>query len=162
MKNMFTVFLKLLIVFVLLSGSSSLFSQTDDSKDMKKLIDDVKADKKKLVLAYMDLTAEQTKSFLPVYEEYQAELQSVNERLGNLILDYAGYYNNQTVTDEVSRKMLTELIAIDNKEAEIKGKYSNKLLDVLPALKVVRYIQMENKIRAAIKYELASEIPLIR
>lgn len=162
MRNTFNTFLKLLIVIVLFSGSSSLFSQTDDSKDMKKLIEDVKADKKKLILAYMDLTAEQTKSFIPVYEEYQVELQSVNERLGNLILDYAGYYNNQTVTDEVSRKMLTELIAIDIKEAEIKGKYSNKLLDVLPAMKVVRYIQMENKIRAAIKYELASEIPLIR
>ena len=162
MKNATTVFLKLLIAIVLLSGSSSLFSQTDDAKDMKKLIDDVKADKQKLILAYMDLTAEQTKLFLPVYNEYQAELQNINERIGNLILDYAGYYNNQTVTDEVSRKMLSELIAIDNKESEIKGKYSNKLLDLLPAMKVVRYIQMENKIRAAIKYELASEIPLVR
>jgi hypothetical protein len=162
MKNVFTVFLKLFIAIVLLSGSSSLFSQTDDSKDMKKLIDDVKADKQKLILAYMDLTAEQTKLFLPVYNDYQAELQNINERIGNLVLDYAGYYNNQTVTDEVSRKMLSELIAIDNKETEIKGKYSNKLLDILPAMKVVRYIQMENKIRAAIKYELASEIPLIR
>ena len=162
MKNVFTVFLKLFIAIVLLSGSSSLFSQTDDSKDMKKLIDDVKADKQKLILAYMDLTAEQTKSFLPVYNDYQAELQNINERIGNLVLDYAGYYNNQTITDEVSRKMLSELIAIDNKETEIKGKYSNKLLDILPAMKVVRYIQMENKIRAAIKYELASEIPLIR
>jgi hypothetical protein len=32
---------------------------------------------------------------------------------------------------------------------------------VLPAIKVARYLQMENKIRAAIKFDLAANIPLM-
>jgi hypothetical protein len=32
---------------------------------------------------------------------------------------------------------------------------------VLPPKKVARYFQIENKIRAALKYELAGEIPLV-
>jgi hypothetical protein len=32
---------------------------------------------------------------------------------------------------------------------------------VLPATKVARYLQMENKIRSIIKFELASQIPLV-
>jgi hypothetical protein len=32
---------------------------------------------------------------------------------------------------------------------------------VLPATKVIRYLQIENKIRAVIKYEAAAEIPLV-
>jgi hypothetical protein len=32
---------------------------------------------------------------------------------------------------------------------------------VLPAAKVARYYQIENKIRAAVKYDLAGGIPLV-
>jgi hypothetical protein len=33
---------------------------------------------------------------------------------------------------------------------------------VLPAAKAARYVQIENKIRAAIRYELAAGIPLVQ
>ena len=39
--------------------------------------------------------------------------------------------------------------------------YAAKLEKVLPAAKVARYIQIENKIRSAIKYELAAKISLV-
>jgi hypothetical protein len=32
---------------------------------------------------------------------------------------------------------------------------------VLPERKVVRYLQIENKIRAIVKYELAGAVPLV-
>jgi hypothetical protein len=35
-----------------------------------------------------------------------------------------------------------------------------KLSNVLPGVKVARYMQLENKIRAIVKYELAREVPL--
>lgn len=153
---------KVLIAIIFLTGASPLFSQTNDENEMKKLIDEVKADKKALIISYMQLTDEQNKMFVPVYDEYQAELQKVNERIGNLILDYAGALNNSSVTDDAVKKMLNEMIAIDTKESELKTKFSKVLLNLLPALKVGRYFQMENKIRAAIKYELAVQIPLVR
>ena len=37
-----------------------------------------------------------------------------------------------------------------------------KAMAVLPAMKAARYIQIENKIRAAIRYELAAAIPLVQ
>jgi hypothetical protein len=33
---------------------------------------------------------------------------------------------------------------------------------VLPAKKVLRYLQIENKIRAVLKYELAKNIPMVQ
>jgi hypothetical protein len=33
---------------------------------------------------------------------------------------------------------------------------------VLPVRKVARYLQIENKIRAVVKYDLASGVPLVR
>ena len=39
--------------------------------------------------------------------------------------------------------------------------YAPKILGTLPATKAARYIQIENKIRAALRYELAAGIPLV-
>ena len=43
----------------------------------------------------------------------------------------------------------------------MKGYFVPKLSKVLPPKKVARYLQIENKIRALVKYELAGEIPLV-
>ena len=43
----------------------------------------------------------------------------------------------------------------------LKRSYAKKMGQVLPTTKVARYIQIENKIRAAVKAELAAQIPLV-
>ena len=45
---------------------------------------------------------------------------------------------------------------------KLKRSYVPKLEKVIPGMKVARYIQIENKIRAIGKYELASNIPLVQ
>jgi hypothetical protein len=56
---------------------------------------------------------------------------------------------------------LDEALAIEQAEVTMKQGYVPKLSAVLPATKVARYLQIENKIRAVIKYELADGIPLV-
>ena len=46
-------------------------------------------------------------------------------------------------------------------EAGLKTTYVPKLSKVLPPKKVARYLQVENKIRAAIKYDMADKVPLV-
>ena len=52
----------------------------------------LKADKKLIVAKYMELTESEAKNFWPVYEEYQKDLQKMNERLGSLLQSYAAEY----------------------------------------------------------------------
>jgi hypothetical protein len=52
-------------------------------------------------------------------------------------------------------------LAIDRAEADLKSTYAPKLAKVLPIRKVVRYLQIENKIRAVVKYDIASGVPLV-
>ena len=40
--------------------------------------------------------------------------------------------------------------------------FAAKAMTALPATKAARYIQIENKIRAAIRYQLAANIPLVQ
>jgi hypothetical protein len=57
--------------------------------------------------------------------------------------------------------MLDEHLAIERDRAALLQSYRAKFGAVLPLLKVARYYQIENKIRAALNYELAAGIPLM-
>lgn len=108
----------------------------------------------------MDLTESEAKGFWPVYEAYQQDLQTLNKRLSKLIASYAEDYRNKTLTDAKAKTLIDEAVAIEKAEAELWSVYVPKLSSVLPAKKVARYLQIESKIRAVVKYELKAEVPL--
>jgi len=130
--------------------------------NMQILRDKIKADKKLLVAANMELTESEAKGFWPVYEQYQQALANFNQRIVKLIERYAAAYRTNSMTDELAKQLTDEFVAIGKGEAAVKEFYVSKLSEVLPPKKVARYLQMENKIRSAIKYELAGEILLVR
>lgn len=125
------------------------------------LYEKIVADKKLLVASNMNLTEEEEKGFWPVYDAYQQELHQINQRIAELINDYALAYNKGAVLNETARKLIDESIAIEMAEVNLKKSYIPKLSKVLPDAKVARYIQIENKIRAIIRYDLADAIPLV-
>jgi len=129
--------------------------------NMEILRQKIKADKKLVVAANMVLTDAEGKKFWPVYEAYQSDLAKINQRLGKLIGDYAEAYNKGAVPDATAKKLLNEALAIEDAEVKLKRSYVPKLEKAIPEMKVARYIQIENKIRAIIKYELAAQIPLV-
>ena len=109
----------------------------------------------------MELNETEGKAFWPIYESYQKDLQAINDRLGKTILAYADAYNKKVLTDEVAKQLTEEALAIDQDELTLRKTYAARLNRVLAAKKVARYLQIENKIRAAIRYELAAGIPLV-
>ena len=129
--------------------------------NMQILLDKVKADKKLVVAANMDLNEGEGKLFWPIYDVYQKELQAINDRVGKTILAYADAYNKKALTDDLAKQLTSDALAIDQEELTLRKTYAAKLNGVLPAMKVARYIQIENKIRAAIRFDLAAGIPLV-
>jgi hypothetical protein len=121
----------------------------------------VRADKKFIVAENMELTEEEAKGFWPVYESYQADLHKLNERMAKVINEYALAYNKGALMDKTARKLIDDAIDIDVDEAKLKKSYVPKLSKVLSGVKVARYLQIENKLRAIVRYELASAIPLV-
>ena len=122
----------------------------------------LKADKKLIVAKYMELTESEAKNFWPVYEEYQKDLQKMNERLGSLLQSYATEYRNNSLSDEKAKQLLDEWIAIDNDDAKRRASYVPKVMKVLPPKKAARYLQIENEYRIMLKYDLAVTVPLVQ
>lgn len=149
-----------IVVLVWALGMAPVFAQQQPANNMQILAEKVKADKKLLVAENMGLTESEAKAFWPVYDAYQKDLNQLNGSLYHLIETYADYYNHDTLTDANAKELTDRAMALEAAELDLKKSYLPKLYAVLPAIKVARYIQMENKIRAVVKLEIAANVPL--
>jgi hypothetical protein len=148
---------------VLAFALAPAFAQSKPSQDtMQILREKLKADKKLVVAANMELKDSEAKAFWPVYEEYQKELAKLNKRSADLINAYAKAYRADDVKNDKARKWTDDLISNETAAVDAKRAVVAKLSKVLTGKKLLRYIQIENKIRAAVNYELADMVPLVR
>ncbi len=151
----------LLILLAMLP--SQLWAQTTAAEeDMKILIEKVQADKKLVIAANMELTDAEAQGFWPIYEAYQRDLKTVNQRLISAILNYADAYKQGSITDAQAALMISESIEIQRFELDMLEAYAARLAGVLPPWKIVRYLQIERKIRAAVRYGMAKDVPLAK
>ncbi len=138
------------------------WTQDRPSDNMEILREKIKADKKLLVAVNMGLTEPEAKGFWPIYEDYQTVLRKINLRIRALLKSYAGDDTPRSLPDAPAQKLIDEFVSIEKAEADLKASFAPKLNQVLPAIKVARYLQIENKIRAIIKYDLAAGVPLVK
>jgi len=141
-------------------GAMPAASQEKPSDNMQVVVEKIRADKKLLVAENMQLTEVEAKAFWPVYKQYQDELFLLRTRTAKLIKDYADAY--ETMTNNTAKKLLNEYVAIEALGPKLRQAYLPKFRKTLPEVKVVRYYQIENKIQAALIYELAANIPLVK
>ena len=149
-------------IAIMALGFAPLAAQDKPADNMQILREKIKADKKLVVAMNMELTESEAKGFWPIYEEYQKDLQKINRRLAALLESYAADFRGKSLTDEKAKKLIDEAVAIEQAEAGLKSTYAPKLSKALPVKKVARYLQIENKIRAVVKYDIAQGVPLVQ
>lgn len=150
------------LAIMLLSFAPVHSAQDKPADNMEILRQKIKADKKLVVASNMELTESEAKGFWPIYDAYQKDLSKINRRIVALLESYAADARNKSLTDDKAKKLIDEALSIEQAEAGLKSSYAPKLGKVLPVKKVARYLQIENKIRAVIKYDLAQGVPLVQ
>jgi DNA-directed RNA polymerase subunit F len=145
---------------VVLAQVFPVSAQEKPSDNMQVVLEKIRADKKLLVAENMQLTEAEAKAFWPVYDQYQNELFLLRTRTAKLIKDYVDAY--EKMNNDTAKKLLDELMSIEALGPKLRQTYLPKFRKVLPEVKVVRYYQIENKINAALMYELAANIPLMK
>ena len=120
----------------------------------------IQAGRQAIVTEAMDLTPKEMETFWPLYREYRLEAAKIGDRVVGLIERYAANYDN--LTDEAASKLLNDFVKIERARADLKAKFLPKFKKVLPATKVVRFYQLENKMDIAVLNEMAEQIPLVK
>jgi len=135
-------------------------AQEKPADNMQIVLEKIRADKKLLVAENMQLTEAEAKAFWPVYDQYQDELFLLRTRTVKLINDFTDAY--EKMTSETAKKLMDEYMTVETLGPKLRQTYLPKFRKVLPEVKVARYYQIENKINAALMYELARNIPLMQ
>jgi hypothetical protein len=120
---------------------------------------EIQTERQAIVAENLPLTEEQAKAFWALFREYRQEMAGLGDRYVTLIEDYAKNY--LTLTDEQAKKLLDEMLSIQKDETKIKSDWVSKFGKVLPMTAVARFYQIENKLDAVVRLELAGEIPLV-
>jgi hypothetical protein len=127
--------------------------------DLEILRDTIRANKKGLVAASLTLTDAESSAFWPVYDRYEAEIKGVNDRLAKILDDYTKGY--RSLSDEQARKLAEDYLAVEEDRAKVRRTYFADFVKALPGKKALRFYQIENKINAVVRYDLARDIPVV-
>ena len=151
---------RIIVVMVICLIAFPAFAQEVTKNTMDSVRDALKAQKRAFIAVNMQLTDAEDAQFWPVYDSYQKDMETMNQKIGDLILDYAKNY--ETLTDAKADELLKKNLSLENEILQLKTSYLPKFSAVLPAKKVARYYQLENKIQAVNRYDLAENIPLVK
>lgn len=127
---------------------------------MDLLREKARADKRLLVSDALALTEGEAKAFWPIYNAYQSDMVSHYDKMLAMIDRFAKSY--ESMTDATATTLLNEYLALEANHVAILKSYVPRFEKVLPAKKVARLYQVENKLRALVNFELAKQIPLVK
>jgi len=147
---------KLIMLALFLLPVHTMAADEADTQELAR--EAIQANKKLVVAANMNLNENEKEGFWAVYEDYQKDLGKILERTVTLIEGFA--VNFEDLSDKKSTDLLNNYLKIEADTVKLKKSYLGKFQKVLPAQKVVRYYQIENKIEAIIDYDLVDKIPL--
>ena len=123
------------------------------------LINAIRANRKAVVAVNLKLTDDEAAKFWPIYDRYQKEVNAVGDRLVEVIGDYAKSFRD--LPDDKAMKLVDDYLTIEADRVKVRRAYLDEFGKSLPGRKVARFYQIENKMDAVVRYELASTIPVI-
>jgi len=108
----------------------------------------VEAAKVGFITREVKLSPDEAKVFWPVYEAFHAELRSVEN-------DPMDRDRREAITDDAEAlKVLKSMEATAEKREAIRKKYQKKLLEILPAHKVLAYYRAEREFQRRLNERL--------
>jgi len=119
-----------------------------------------KEDRRGLVERNMELNDSQAKRFWPLYDTYTRELEGIVKRENRAVLDYVN--QESSMSDANANRLANELLTADADENKLRKRTFEKMKAALGARKAARFLQIENKLRTLHRYDVASQVSLVR
>ncbi len=153
------------IILAVMLGTQALGRDTDSGVTTDVGLSDARAllqvGRIEIIKDELRFTDDEAAAFWPVYDEYQSDLMEIRNRYADLLTTYSNSYRAGTVSEAFAEKMVDDYLDIQEDLLKIKRKYLDNFRDALPARKVTRFYQLENKIDADLEARLALVVPLI-
>ncbi len=147
------------VVCLLASSAAPGWAGAAADAELEILRNTIQANRKALVAANLTLTDEEAGRFWPIYDRYQDELTAIHDRLVTVIEDYTASF--RTLEDAKALRLIEDYLTVEADRAALRRTYLAEIAKALPGKKVARFYQIENKMDAVLRYDLAATIPVL-
>jgi hypothetical protein len=127
--------------------------------NLELLRDTIRANRKALISVSLTLTDEEAAKFWPLYDRYQKEISVVGDRMTVLVEDYITHFRD--LSNEKASQLTGDYLAAEADRLQVRRTYLGEFAKILPGRTVARFYQIENKMDAVLRYDLAGAIPVV-
>jgi hypothetical protein len=138
---------RILIIALLLFSFTGMAQRKFDPQTLEL----IKTKKIAFMTEQVGLTSQEAEKFWPVYNELEKERYMLMEKKREL--EEKSETPKPGMTEADYRKLATEIAVAHAKEGKLIEEYNVKLLNILPAEKVVKLYRAEGKFRASLMHE---------
>jgi len=128
-------------------------------QEIRMLRRDIRADKAKVIGTAMQLDADQSTKFWPIYKEYESQLAKLNDLREANIREYAKNYAN--MSDNKADELVNAAIAYHKKRIDLVANTYDKVRSALGSPIAARFVQAESELLNIIDLQIQSSLPLI-
>ena len=136
--------LRIVLICAVCCAAAPLFAGDQPADNMEIVREAIQAEKKLFIAENMLLSENEAKAFWPVYD---------------VVETYAENY--EAMTDQFADRLIKEFLNIEKDAVNLRESFLPKFSSAVPATKVARYYQLENKIQAVAEFDMAVAIPVI-
>ena len=130
-----------------------------ESATLDVLVSTLRSNRRAFVEVNLALDEQEATRFWPLYDRYQADMSPFGDRAVALIETYRA--TSRTLSNEQALQLMQEYLAIEAERVAVRRKYLDEFAAILPGRTVARFYQLENKMDAVLRYDLAAGIPVI-
>ena len=123
------------------------------------LLDTIRANRKALVAVNLDLSTEEAGKFWPLYDRYQKEISPIGDRVVAIVDDYSATFRD--LSNDKALQLMEGYLAAEAERLQVRRSYLAEFKKILPGRTVARFYQIENKMDAVLRYDLAATIPVV-
>ena len=138
---------KLIIFFLIAVSLSGMAQRQFDPQTMEM----IKTKKIAFVTEQLNLTSQEAERFWPVYNDLEKQRFLMMDKKREL--EHSTETLKSGLTEAEYRKLAIELAATHTREGKLIEEYNLKLLNILPAEKVVKLYVAESRFRATLMHE---------
>jgi len=107
----------------------------------------------------MHLKADEFDKFWTIYGSFETDRATLGTERINLLKTYVEKY--QTMSNEDADAFMKKWLALDKSEDAMRVKYYGKMKKELGAKTAAHFLQLDDYIQTAIKFEILDELPFI-
>jgi hypothetical protein len=119
----------------------------------------IQKERQAIVARFMDLNESQSQAFWPVYRDYRAAVAATDDRMVTILENLIERHG--VISDREANNMMDEYLMFEQEKIGLQYTYLRRFRKILPPKQVTRLFQLENKMDAVVRYELATKVPLV-